>query len=49
LATRHSSRLVLACDSWFPSSLLIALLEFAGPEETTNLAGKCPPPDSDSV
>jgi len=28
----------------FPATLI---LRFAGPEETKNLAGKCPPPDSD--
>jgi hypothetical protein len=37
-----------ATDSWFflsfPATLTSAV---AGPEETKNLAGKCPPPDSD--
>src|SRR4030095_9716710 len=29
---------------FFPATLIVRL---AGPEETKNLAGKCPPPDSD--
>jgi hypothetical protein len=34
-------------DSWFFLSFpAVLILLIAGPEETKNLAGECPPPDS---